>query len=155
MQLRPLGNTGNWAGTTRWRTATLSFSNSTHPVHLKRSHENTKSPEGELRILFSRASKSDTVCWFSYLSFKIQRIIGSAVIYSAGLIWHLLELFNTITFPYKLTSLPIISSILCTSQIFVIKKKHILAFMVIDKNRYNWTEECIISDLTRNSQLRN
>lgn len=39
--LRLLGNTDNRAGTTSWRTATLSFSNSTHPMHPKRNRGTT------------------------------------------------------------------------------------------------------------------
>lgn len=69
---RLLGNTGNRAGTTSWKTETLSFSNSTHPMLLKRNHETTKSPEEELRIQFSWAPMSYTVCWFSYFSLEFR-----------------------------------------------------------------------------------
>lgn len=69
---RLLGNTGNRAGTTSWKTEILSFSNSTHPMHQKRNHERAQSVQEELMIQLSWASRSYTVCWFSYFSLELR-----------------------------------------------------------------------------------
>lgn len=61
---RRLGNIDNRAGTTLWRTGTLSFSNSTHPTPPKRNNQCPPS-EGEVRVHFLSgvsATLSDGFC---------------------------------------------------------------------------------------------
>lgn len=87
-----LENTGNWAGPTRWRTATLSSSNSTHPVSLRRNHEQTQTPEGELRARFSLTPKSHAVWWVSFFTW-IQRINSGPPIICSN-IWRTFSNYN-------------------------------------------------------------